>query len=136
MKATSSCLTRSWSLCGRLLITAIAAATSPPSWSSKTLTRESQSSSGQCLTLRESFHPGQLHLISCEHTETTQPFVQCTDTDWDSGISTCKPISIVYSAFSIYSAFPRANCQLLFPLCAYNVIILQLKSHRHCSKVN
>lgn len=118
MKATSSCLTRSWSQCGRPRTTAIAAATSLPSWSSKTLTLGSRSSSEQCPTPRGSFHLERQHLTSCEHikAQTTQPFLQCTDTDWDSGFSTCEPVWILYSTFSIYSAFLGANRQLLFPL--------------------
>lgn len=66
MKATSSCLMRSWSLYGQLPTTAIAAATSPQSWSLKMLTQESQSSSEQCLTLKGSFHLEQQHHISCK----------------------------------------------------------------------
>lgn len=66
MRATSLCLMRSWSRCGRLPTTAIAVATSPPLWSSKMLTQESQSSSGQCLILKGSSHLGQQHLISCK----------------------------------------------------------------------
>lgn len=114
-KATSSCLTRSWSQCGQLLTTAIAAATSPPLWSSKMLTQESQSSSEQYPTQKESFHPEQQHLISCKHikTKTTQPFIQCKDTDWDSGISTCEPLWILYSEFrlcSVHFLVPTVNC--------------------------
>lgn len=76
MKATSSCLMRNLSQCGRLLTTAIAVATLPPLWSSRTLIQESPSSSEQCPTLKESSHPEQPHRISCKQlqTRTVQPF--------------------------------------------------------------
>lgn len=72
MKATSTCLTRSWSLYGRHLTTAIVVATSPPLWSSKMVTQENQSSSEQCLILKGLFHLEQQLHISCKSVKSRQ----------------------------------------------------------------
>lgn len=141
-KATSSCLTRSWSRCGRLPTTAIAAATSPPLWSSKTQTQESQSCSEQCLTLKGSFHLEQQHLISCKQMKTkwTQPLVQCTDTRfWDSSISgTCVPIWICILHFVYLEHLDISRCQLsvVIPTLTFNAISLQRNDRLSYSEVS
>lgn len=57
-----------------------------------------------------------------------QPFVQCTDTDGDSGISTYEPIWILYSTFKVLTVHYWCHLSFVIPTLAVDAFILQLKS--------